>query len=131
VTIADKFQVRKKVVAKEIPLTGDSIELRFYDNAQIDGDSISLFLNGKLVFEHIGLLGTPYTIRFAIADLEESNELVMVAENLGTIPPNTAYMVAENRGRRYEARLESTEGSSASIRLYKEKSPPASASPQP
>lgn len=131
VTIADKFQVRKKVVAKEIPLTGDSIELRFYDNAQIDGDSISLFLNGKLVFEHIGLLGTPYTIRFAIADLEESNELVMVAENLGTIPPNTAYMVAENGGRRYEARMESTEGSSASIRLYKEKSPPATASPQP
>jgi hypothetical protein len=131
ITITDKFQVRKKIMMREIPLAGDSIEMRFYDNAQIDGDSISLFLNGKLVFEHIRLLATPYTIKFAIADLEDSNELVMVAENLGTIPPNTAYMVAENGGRRYEARLESTEGSSASIRLFKEKSPPATSSTQP
>src|SRR4030095_1470041 len=44
-TIEEEFKVREKVIAVEIPLTGDSIELRFYDNAQIDGDSISLFLN--------------------------------------------------------------------------------------
>lgn len=132
VTITDKFQARKKIMVREIPVSGDSIELRFYDNAQIDGDSISLFLNGRLIFEHIGLLATPYTVRFALADLEDSNELVMVAENQGSIPPNTSYMVAENNGKRHEARLESTEGSSATIRLYKEKSsPPATTSSQP
>ncbi len=118
-TIEQKFVTRKKVFATEIPVTGDSIELRFYDNAQIDGDSISLFLNDKLIFEHIRLTEKAYSIKLPITDLGTSNELIMVAENLGSIPPNTSYMVALVEERRYEARLESTEGSSAMIRLVK------------
>jgi hypothetical protein len=119
--IQQKFTSRKKVFATEIPLSGDSVELRFYDNAQIDGDSISLFLNDQLLFEHIRLTEKAYTIRLAVAELYDINELIMVAENLGSIPPNTSYMVAIMNDKRYEARLESTEGSSALIRLVKNK----------
>jgi hypothetical protein len=43
----------------------------------------------------------------------------MVAENLGTIPPNTSYMVAIVGDKRYEAKLASTENSSALIKLKK------------
>ncbi|HEX7904008.1 MAG TPA: hypothetical protein VF487_09035, partial [Chitinophagaceae bacterium] len=118
-TIEEKFISRKKILTKEIPLTGDSIELRFYDNAEIDGDSISLFLNDKLIFRHIRLTGSAYTIKLSIAELSETNELIMVAENLGSIPPNTSYMVALVGDNRYEARLESTEGSSAMVRFVK------------
>ena len=120
-TIEDKFITRKKVFVTEIPISGDSIELKFYDNAEIDGDSITLFLNDKLIFEHIRLLGSAYTIKLAVNDLADSNELIMVAENLGTIPPNTSYMVAEVDGKRYETLLASTEGSSAMIRLLKKR----------
>jgi hypothetical protein len=42
-TIEEEFKIRKKLFATDIPITGDSVELRFYDNAEIDGDSISLF----------------------------------------------------------------------------------------
>ena len=49
------------------------------------------------------------------------NELTMVAENLGTIPPNTSYMVAIINEQRYDAYLASTEGESAMIRLVKTK----------
>jgi len=118
-SIEEKFVTRKKVFATEIPVSGDSIELHFYDNAQIDGDSISLFLNDKLIFEHIRLTEKAYTIKLPVAELNLSNELIMVAENLGSIPPNTSYMVAEMGENRYEARLESTEGSSALIRLVR------------
>ncbi|MBL7757463.1 MAG: hypothetical protein JNL59_08715 [Chitinophagaceae bacterium] len=121
-SIEEKFSSRSKKLVTEIPLIGDSIELRFYDNAEIDGDSISLFLNGKLLFSHIRLTGNAYKVKLAIDQLEGSNELIMVAENLGTIPPNTSYMVAEAGGKRFEASLESTEGSSALIRLYKPES---------
>jgi len=55
-----------------------------------------------------------------VADLQQSNELVMVAENLGSIPPNTSLMIAMVAGKRYEARLASTENSSALIRFVKE-----------
>ncbi len=118
-TTEQKFSTRKKTFALEIPVRGDSIELRFYDNAQIDGDSISLFLNNKLIFQNILLSDKAYVIRLDVSTLQEENELVMVAENLGSIPPNTSYMVAIVGEKRYEARLESTEGSSALIRLVR------------
>ena len=119
-TLEEKFIARKKKLAIEIPISGDSIELRFYDNAEIDGDSISLFLNNNLLFSHIRLLGSAYIIKLAVNELQSTNELIMVAENLGSIPPNTSYMVAIVDDKRYEARLESTEGSSAMIRFVKE-----------
>ena len=120
-TIEEEFKIREKVIATDIPITGDSIELRFYDNAEIDGDSISLFLNNKLIFQHIRLTGAAYTIKLPVNELNENNELVMVAENLGSIPPNTSYMLAIVNNKRYEAMLKSTEESSAVIRLTKQR----------
>ena len=120
-TIEEKFIKRKKETMIEIPVTGDSVELRFYDNAEVDGDSISLFLDGKLVFEHIRLKASPFTIKLAISELKESSELVMVAENLGEIPPNTAYMIVYNNNERFDASLLSTEETSAVIKLVKPK----------
>ncbi len=118
--IQDKFAKREKVFIKEIPISGDSIELRFYDNAEIDGDSISLFLNGELLRKNIRLAAKPYIIKLSVADLLQQNELVMVAENLGTIPPNTSYMVAIIKDEKYDAYLASSEGSSAMIKLRKQ-----------
>jgi hypothetical protein len=117
--IEEKYVARKKVFAAEIPVSGDSVELHFYDNGQVDGDSISLFLNDKLIFEHIRLTDKAYSIKLSVRELNASNELIMVAENLGSIPPNTSYMVATVGDKMYEARLESTEGSSAVVRLVK------------
>lgn len=118
-SIEEKFALRQKIPVLEIPVSGDSIELNFYDNAEIDGDSITLFLNEKLIFQHIYLTDKAFTVKIPVSDLQPTNELVMVAENLGSIPPNTSFMVANVGGKRYEARLVSTEGSSAMIRFVK------------
>jgi hypothetical protein len=118
-TNQERFISRTKVLQNVIPVKGDSIELRFYDNAEIDGDSIAVFLNGRLLKEHILLAEEAYTMKIAVTDLQSDNELVMVAENLGSIPPNTSLMVAIVEDKRYEAHLQSTEGSSALVRLVK------------
>jgi hypothetical protein len=118
-TNLQKFNNRKKILNTVIPLTGNSIELNFYDNAQIDGDSIALFLNNKLIFEHVRLTGEPFMVKLDADDLQQDNELVMVAENLGSIPPNTSYMLAKVGGKRYEVFLSSGENSSATIRFVK------------
>lgn len=115
----ESFTIRKKVFTTEIPLEGDSIELRFFDNVQVDGDSITLFLNDKLMFTHIRLTEKPFVVRLPVNELNETNELTMVAENLGAIPPNTAYMVAIVNDKRYEVNLSSTEETSGMIRLKK------------
>ena len=120
-TIDEMFTNRKKLVTKEIALEGDSIKLSFYDNAEVDGDSISLFLNSKLIFTHVRLAATPYTITLPVSELANVNDLVMVAENLGSIPPNTAFMIAMVGNNRYEAYLESTEQISSVIRFTKKK----------
>ncbi len=118
-TIEEKFISREKVFNTEILVEGDSVELRFYDNAEIDGDSISLFLNDRLIFEHIRLTEKAFTIKLPVNELGNNNELIMVAENLGLIPPNTSYMVCLVGEKRYEVKLASTENSSAMIRLKK------------
>ena len=119
VNVEQKFVERKKSLATVIPVTADSIELRFYDNAEIDGDSIALFLNNVLLFKNIRLTDQAYIVKLAALSLQNDNELVMVAENLGSIPPNTSLMVAIVGDKRYEARLQSTENSSALIRFIK------------
>jgi hypothetical protein len=118
-TNEERFNSRTKILQNVIPIKGDSIELRFYDNAEIDGDSIAVFLNGRLLREHILLAEQAYIMKIAVSDLKSDNELVMVAENLGTIPPNTSLMVAIVKEKYYEAHLQSTEGSSALVRLVK------------
>jgi hypothetical protein len=118
-TNAQRFVSRTKILQTVIPVKGDSIELRFYDNAEIDGDSIAVFLNGRLLREHILLSDQAYRFTIPVSGLEPDNELVMVAENLGSIPPNTSLMVAIVGDKRYEAHLQSTEGSSALVRLVK------------
>jgi hypothetical protein len=118
-TNEERLTSREKILQQVIPVKGDSLELRFYDNAEIDGDSIAVFLNGRLLKEHILLAEEAYIMKIAIKDLQADNELVMVAENLGTIPPNTSLMVAIVEDKRYEAHLQSTMGSSALVRLVK------------
>ncbi len=118
-TNEERYTNTTKILQNVIPLKGDSIELRFYDNAEIDGDSIAVFLNGHLLKEHILLAEQAYIMKLAVSDLQPDNELVMVAENLGTIPPNTSLMVAVVGDKKYEAHLESTMGSSALVRLVK------------
>ncbi len=119
-TNEQKFRTRTRQLVQEIPLTGDSLELRFYDNAEIDGDSIAVFFNDTMLAQHVRLSETAFTIKLPVSALLSTNDLVMVAENLGSIPPNTSLMIAMVNGRRYEARLASTENSSALIRFVKE-----------
>jgi hypothetical protein len=121
-SIEEKFTLRKKKVFTTIPVAGDSISLSFYDNAIVDGDSISLFLDGQMLFTHIKLSDKPYSFKLATAELKPQSELTMVAENLGSIPPNTAYMVVMAGDKRFAANLASTEDSSAVIRFAQPKS---------
>jgi hypothetical protein len=127
-TTEEKWEMRQRVTQTTLPIAGDSIELQFFDNAEIDGDSISLFLNGKLIFEHVRLSAEPFVLKLAVADLSTDSELAMVAENLGAIPPNTSFMMAYVNGERFTARLESTEKTTAVIRF--QKGPPTLANPK-
>jgi type IV secretory pathway VirB9-like protein len=48
---------------------------------------------------------------------EDDNELIMYAENLGSIPPNTALMIVTVGDKRYEVNISSTEQTNGAVRF--------------
>jgi hypothetical protein len=119
--IQEKIHVQSRAtnLVKTVMVSVSEIKIDLYDNAEIDNDTISVFINGKLLLYRQMLTDKPLTIHFnAIPDTEY--ELVMYADNLGLIPPNTALMVVTAGSKKFEVFLSSSEEKSAAARfIYK------------
>ena len=120
-TLGIRYEKRNNTVLKTIEVENESIKIDIYDNGEIGGDSISLFLNGKLLAGRKKLTTKPLSIRIPLEELEEENELVMYADNLGSIPPNTALMIVTDGTKRYEVRITSDLQKSGTIKFVKKK----------
>ena len=101
----------------EIEVDTGSIRLDFYDNAQIDGDSITVLVDKQVVMTHQRLSAKPLTTYVRIDKNNTFHEIEMVAENLGSIPPNTAVLIITAGKNRHLLTLSSSEGKSARIRI--------------
>lgn len=118
------FEKRKADILKTIQLENETFRVDLYDNGEVDGDSISLFYNSKLLLSHKRLSEKAITLNLAATDSDAVNELTMYAENLGEIPPNTALMVVTDGDKRYEVRIASDLKNSGTIRfVHKPKIP--------
>ncbi len=109
---------------KEIPeINVDTGEIRldFYDNGQIDDDSISVRINNNTVLTHQKLGAEPITTIIRMDLNNTFQEVEMIAENLGTIPPNTALLIITAGKKRYELFLTSSNQKSAKVRFLYEK----------
>ncbi|MBX3252532.1 MAG: hypothetical protein KF862_00215 [Chitinophagaceae bacterium] len=114
------YERRSKNVLKTIEIPeGETFQVDFYDNGEIDGDTISVFYNNKLLISRQRLTDKPLTLKVQLDTTREENELVMYADNLGSIPPNTALMIVTVNGKRYEVYITSNEKSSGTIRFKK------------
>jgi hypothetical protein len=77
-----------------------------YDNGTVDGDTVSVVLNGKVILGRVGLKTTASRITVPVTpDLGDSLVLVMFAENLGRIPPNTGLLIIQDGTERNEIRF--------------------------
>jgi hypothetical protein len=113
------LQPREKEIVKTLTLTTAQVKIELYDNAEIDHDTVTVFINNKLLLYRQMLTDRPLTINFtALPNLPY--ELVMYADNLGDIPPNTALMMITSGDQKYEVFLSSSETMSAAVRfVYK------------
>ena len=109
------FESRRKDIVKTITIDQPTFKLDFYDNGEIDGDSISVFYNGKMVLSHQRLSDKPISLTLSIDKNAPENIVTMYADNLGSIPPNTALMVVTDGAKRYEVRIESDTEKSGSV----------------
>jgi hypothetical protein len=115
--IEKQYKERENVVADEITVHSDSIKVDFYDNGEVDGDSISVFFNNQLLAFNRMISTKAVHFNLVLDSSKEVNELTMFADNLGAIPPNTALMVIYDGDKRYEIRLSSSLDKNATVRF--------------
>jgi len=68
-----------------------------------------------LIVNHAGISDKPVTVKIKIDKQQPHHELVMVADNLGSIPPNTSLMIITAGKKRYEIFISSTEQKNAKV----------------
>lgn len=112
---------RNNKLVKEITVDTGTIRLDFYDNGIIDGDTISVYVNNMPVVTNRMLTAKPITVFVKVGLNRTMQEVIMVGENLGTIPPNTALMIVTAGEKRYQLYLESDEQKNAMVRFIYEK----------
>ena len=98
-------RINKKPI--DVFVSSDSVTIEIYDNGIHDNDSVSIIYNNRIVVDKQELkVRKPITFKLKVDKNKKYNELVMVAENLGSEPPNTAVMfVTEKSGRRQQVML--------------------------
>ena len=119
-TIKKPVADRKVEKIREIYFTGDSLEFSIVDNGTVDGDTLTLELNGKPVAAKVPLKLTSYKIKIRV-DVKPGDSLVLVmhAESLGSIPPNTGLLTIQDGNSRHQVRFEGDYSKSSAIILRK------------
>ena len=104
----------------EIKVDTGTIRLDFYDNAIVDDDTISVMVDNQIVISHQRLTAKPLTTYVRIDTDSPFHEVEMIAENLGSIPPNTAILIITAGEARHQLNMNSTEVKSAKVRFVYE-----------
>jgi hypothetical protein len=94
---------RRNEIMREINFRSDSLTLTLYDNGEIDGDTVTVLLNGRVLMNKKGLTSQPIrqTV-YTTPELGDSILIVMYAENLGVYPPNTGLLIIQDGDQRWQ-----------------------------
>lgn len=115
VPIPDVIKQRENPLVKTITTTSQDILIQLYDNGEIDGDTITVYDNNEVIANRKGLSTKPITLNIKASVIDSHHEFVMVANNLGSISPNTALMVITTGGKRYELFISSDNSKNAKV----------------
>lgn len=110
------YEQRKNKMLETIATQSDSLILSFYDNGVVDGDVISVYVNGQNVISNARLTeaATKKTIYFTSTN-SDSIQLTLTAENLGSLPPNTGLVVIQDGENKYQVHFSADLQTNATI----------------
>lgn len=111
---------RSTIVQQTVSFSADSLQLSLYDNGEVDGDTVSVMMNGELIIAKQRLSTTAVKKTIYIPKNVNQVELVMYAESLGSIPPNTGLLVIREAGKLHELRFSGDLKQNAAILLKRE-----------
>jgi hypothetical protein len=124
IAIPAQTRSRTNELIKTLTLENETVIVKLYDNGEIDDDTISVYMDDQLILSKQRLSASPITVNLKMDEANPEHVLVMVAENLGRIPPNTSLMIVQDGDKRYEVRITSTEQKNAMVRFRYQKSAP-------
>ncbi len=106
---------RQVIVGKTIVAQHPDVTIQVWDAEAIDGDSITLILNGIVLVENLPLTDTKFELK---AKLQPGkNYLVLHAKNQGKYPPNTAAIIVDDGNRKNQVALKSNLKSSGALEI--------------
>lgn len=107
---------RTNDVIQTIDISTPDIKIELYDDGVIDHDTVTVYFNGKAVVWKNMLSHHPITVTLhALPDRD--NDLILYADNLGDIPPNTALMIVYVGDQKYDVRVTSDEQKNGEVRF--------------
>lgn len=113
------YNERKEHLQQTVAIASDSLLLSFYDNGVVDGDSISVYLNDQpVITTRLTSIATKKSIY--IGGMDEV-KLLLVAENLGSIPPNTGLLIIREGDKTYQVNFTADMQTNASIILRRKR----------
>ncbi len=101
----------------------DSLVLTLYDNGEVDGDTVSVLMNGEVIMPMVGLSTNAVRKTIYTKDIPDSIQIVMYAENLGSLPPNTGLLIVYDGTVRYEIRFSGDLKKNAAIVFRRKEGP--------
>jgi hypothetical protein len=96
-----KTQRQNEILSRIVTLA-DSIVITISDNEIVDGDTITIFHNNEILVSRLFVSSKPYRVVIPLTEIAPTHEFVLVANNLGSIPPNTALVVIDAGRERYQ-----------------------------
>ena len=115
IPVPEVIKTRSNPLIKTITTSAQDIKIELYDNGEIDGDTITVYDNNEVIAYKKGLTNKPITLNIKADANTPIHELVMIADNLGSIPPNTALMVVTTGGKRYQVFISSDKQNNAKV----------------
>lgn len=100
-------EIRGRIIEtiQSVNYTADSLVISLYDNGEVDGDTVSVLMNGNVIMPMVGLSTKAVHKTIYTKDITDSIQIVMYAENLGSLPPNTGLLIVYDGKERYEIRF--------------------------
>lgn len=102
---AAELYKRKNVIQQVVMVKTDSLLLTLYDNGEVDGDTVSVLMNGEVLIDRQLLTTKAMRKTVYLPAGADSVQLIMYAESLGSIPPNTGLLVIRDGQDVYEVRF--------------------------
>lgn len=93
------------------------ITLEIKDYMRQDNDTISIYYNRKLLINRLGIKKQSFIYPIRLERESGLNEIILFANNLGEVPPNTSQLIIRDGKSAQKINIESTKQTSAVIYL--------------